>query len=76
MSEGKNINEAVQHARKLCHDINQPLTVIMARSELILLKLADDDVNRKAVEQIHSQADKMSDLVEQLRSVIKTIQED
>jgi signal transduction histidine kinase len=76
MTEGKDINEAVNQARKLCHDINQPLTVIMARSELILLKLAADDVNRKALEQIHEQAEKLSDLVEQLRVVIKRLQED
>jgi signal transduction histidine kinase len=76
MNEGKNINETAGQARKLCHDINQPLTVIMARSELILLKLAADDSNRKAVEQIHEQAEKMSDLVEQLRALIKNMQEE
>lgn len=72
--EDKEMDEMINTARKICHDINQPLTVIMARSELMLIKMGDDDVNRKAAEQIHEQSLKMSDLVEQLRSHLKNFQ--
>ena len=71
MTEEKDVEELVQKARKICHDINQPLTVIMARSELMLLKVPPGDGNRKAVEQIHEQAEKASQLVEALRALLK-----
>lgn len=70
----KEVNDAVDQARKICHDINQPLTVIMARSELILLKMDADDPNRKALDQIHQQAEKISTLVDGLRSLLKGLQ--
>ena len=74
MNADNDINEVVSTARKICHDINQPLTVILARSELMLMKLVADDPNQKAVEQIHEQAEKISDLVENLRALFKSFQ--
>ncbi|MFH1138809.1 MAG: histidine kinase dimerization/phospho-acceptor domain-containing protein [Pseudomonadota bacterium] len=71
MTDDKGVEELVHKARKICHDINQPLTVIMARSELMLLKVSPGDNNRKAVEQIHEQAEKASQLVESLRALLK-----
>ncbi|MEW5723518.1 MAG: histidine kinase dimerization/phospho-acceptor domain-containing protein [Thermodesulfobacteriota bacterium] len=70
----KNVDEAITRARKACHDINQPLTVIMARSELVLLKMGPEDPNRKAMEQIHQQAEKMAGLVEDLRTILRGLQ--
>ena len=66
------MEDRVTKARKMCHDINQPLTVIMARSELLTLKMSRDDEHYSAVRQIHEQTKKLSTLVEDLRNLIKT----
>ena len=71
MTEEKEMNTLIKKARKICHDINQPLTVIMARSELILLKLKDDDPNYKSVTQIHEQAELLSNRIEELRALFR-----
>ena len=71
MTGEKDVGEMITNARKICHDINQPLTVIMARSELMLLKTPPDDANRPAVEQVYQQAEKLSQLVDNLRTLLK-----
>ena len=76
MSEDKNIEQLIARGRKICHDLNQPLTVIMARSELLKLNLSADDPNVRSVEQIHIQADKMSGLVEDMRALFKEYQDE
>lgn len=70
------MDELITQARKMCHEFNQPLTVLMARSELVLLKMAPEDPNRKAIAQIHEQADKLSSLVEDMRNLFKSYQEE
>jgi signal transduction histidine kinase len=72
----KDFTDVVLHARKACHDLNQPLTVIMARSELLMLKLSPDDPHYPSVAQIHEQAEKMSALIEDLRKLFKSYQEE
>ena len=69
-------DNVINQSRQICHDINQPLTVIMARSELILLKMPHDDPNFKALEQIHQQAEKISNLVEELRNLLRGLQDE
>jgi signal transduction histidine kinase len=76
MTGEKDVGEMITNARKICHDINQPLTVIMARSELMLLKTQPDDPNRPAVEQMYQQAEKLSLLVENLRALLKNFEDD
>ena len=76
METPDNVVELIKMARQLLHDINQPLTVIMARSELMMLKLPGDDPNRPAMEQIHQQTEKMSGLIDDLRTLLKDFQPD
>jgi len=72
--EPKDIEELIHQVRKICHDLNQPLTVIMARSELILMKMASDSPDHRAMEQIHQQSEKLSDLVLELQRLVKRFQ--
>ena len=76
MGEEKDINNLLAEARKICHDLNQPLTVIMARSELMMLRTPADDSSHKAAQQLHEQAEKMSDLIDSLRALLKSYQGD
>ncbi|MEW6262856.1 MAG: histidine kinase dimerization/phospho-acceptor domain-containing protein [Thermodesulfobacteriota bacterium] len=74
MNDDQDVGQVLAKARKLLHDINQPLTVIMARSELLLLRLPAEDPHRRAIDQIHEQTEKLSTLIEELRSLIKGFQ--
>lgn len=76
MNEPGDVAEIILQSRKICHDINQPLTVIMARSELLMLKLGLDDPNYGSVKQIHEQSEKISNLIEDMRTLLKSFQEE
>ena len=76
MSEKGQMTELIAKAREICHDLNQPLTVIMGRSELILIKLPPDDPNRASIEQINEQAKKASSHVQDLQALLKGFQAD
>ena len=74
MEADKDLNDLILEVRKICHDFNQPLTVIMVRSELLLLKIPPDDPTRQALEQIHGQAEKLAELIDRARSLFKEVQ--
>lgn len=74
MEEDKDLNDLILEVRKICHDFNQPLTVILARAELLLLKTPPDDPNRQALEQIHGQAEKLAELIDRARALFDEAQ--
>jgi signal transduction histidine kinase len=64
--------ETILHeARRTCHEVNQPLTVILARLELVLLKMPDDDPQRAAIEQVYQESLKLSRLVSTFRQRLR-----
>lgn len=75
MTGGRDVDDLIAQSRKILHDINQPLTVILARSELLLLKITEEDPNYKAVDQMREQAEKMYSLVEDLRNLMMDFQQ-
>ena len=59
--------EAVgQLAGGVAHDFNNLLTVITGRTELLLLRLAADDPQRRDVELVRKTADRAAALTQQL----------
>ncbi|MBF0528872.1 MAG: hypothetical protein HQK55_06315 [Deltaproteobacteria bacterium] len=73
MTDEKDLTGTIDQARKIMHDMNQPLTVIMARSELMMLKIPPDSPHRKAVEQIHQQGEKLASLIDDLRTILRSL---
>ena len=69
-----NVEEMFRKAREICHDVNQPLTVVLARSELILMKMPPDDPNRKSLEQLREESVKISELVGRFQTLLKEFQ--
>jgi signal transduction histidine kinase len=61
----------IKRAREICHEINQPLTVIFARTELLLMKHSPDDPIYGSLEQIRQNAQKLTRLVESLHHLIR-----
>ena len=70
------VDELVRQARQACHEFSQPLTVIVGRTEILLMKLSKDDPNYKSIEQIHFQAEKLSSMVKDLRQLFKQFNEE
>lgn len=70
-SDPTDIATLIQRAREICHEINQPLTVIFARTELLLMKNSPDDPIYGSLEQIRQNAQKLTRLVESLHTLIR-----
>lgn len=68
--------EVIKKARGICHDINQPLTVLLARSELLLLEVDEENPMFGSLDQIRNNSKKLADLVIELRSVLKSYNAD
>lgn len=74
--QSMDVKELISQTRILCHDLNQPLTVIMVRSELALMKISPDDPNQKTIEQIHEQSERMSIIMEKIKTLLTDFQAD
>jgi len=63
------LRRAVGFARKTAHDLAQPVTVISARAQLLLNRMEPGDPNRRAVEVICQEANRLVSLMEQFQSL-------
>ena len=69
-------SEIIQTVRSLCHEINQPLTIIMARSELLLMGMDSEHELYRPLEQIKGNTKRLADLIKDVRMVLKGGSED
>lgn len=53
------------------HELNQPLTSVMGYAELLLRRLAPEDVNHHAAETILEQAQRMADIVRKIGKITR-----
>lgn len=74
--QSTDVKELISQTKILCHDLNQPLTVIMVRSELALMKISPGDPNQKTIEQIHEQSERMSIIMEKIKTLLTDFQAD
>jgi len=61
--ENGRLREAVSYARTTAHDLAQPLTTILARSQLLLSKAGPDDPSHKPLKVISDEATRLADLI-------------
>jgi len=61
----------VKEGRVLCHDINQPLTVLCARIDLLLMKMPSEDPYYYSLEQIKESTRSLTELIGQLHNLLK-----
>jgi len=67
--EIERLRSAVLHARRTAHDLAQPLTTVLARSQLLLRKLSPDDPNHRALSILCTEADRLAKTVEAFRTL-------
>jgi signal transduction histidine kinase len=64
------LNEILEAQRKLCHNINNPLTAIMGRSQILQLKQENDPQVIKVVQVIEESAKRVAGYVRELSDLI------
>lgn len=68
------VSAMAEKGRKLCHDINQPLTVISARADLLLMKMAPEDAAYHSITQIKQSVVELSELVNQVHAMFRDME--
>ena len=76
ISERKRAEEAMKEADQLrvlaetagaaAHEINQPLTIAVGRSDILLMKMGKDDPNREEIEHIRQAAKRISEIIQKM----------
>ncbi|HKY32128.1 MAG TPA: hypothetical protein VJV23_06305 [Candidatus Polarisedimenticolia bacterium] len=69
VEENERLLAAVMHARRTAHDLAQPLTTILARAQLLQLKLKPDDPNARPIGIICQEAERLVKLSEQFHKL-------
>jgi signal transduction histidine kinase len=65
------IQEAIKQARRIIHDLNQPLTTVMGNLELMLMRMSSDDPNRPKLKELVDQCERMRQLNIQLGNLVR-----
>ncbi len=78
MNERKTMyyEDMVRTARRLCHDLNQPLQAISGYAELLTLTIPPDDGSYPKVLKIQESSRRVNELVNELMNGVLKIQED
>lgn len=63
------LDRAVMHARHTAHELAQPLTTILARTQLLMDKVKQDDPNYRAIRIICEEADRLARLIEDFQKL-------
>ncbi len=67
--EIERLRRAVMHARRTAHDMAQPLTTVLARSQLLLRRAAPGDPNHRALSILCTEADRLARTVEAFQTL-------
>ncbi len=65
------VQQAVKQARRIIHDLNQPLTTVMGNLELMLMRMSSDDPGRPKLKELVEQCERMRQLNIQLGNLIR-----
>jgi DNA-binding response OmpR family regulator len=61
--ESEQLRVLAETAGATAHEINQPLTVLMGKLELLLEQLAGDSPHREVIQSVYGSADRIADIV-------------
>jgi len=69
--ERDQLRELMMELAPVCHELNQPLQVVMSYAELLLLQIPEDSLMRGDAVMIYEQTERMKDVSERLEKLIK-----
>jgi PAS domain S-box-containing protein len=70
------LRDFLETTRSICHELSQPITVILGYSEMVLSNKAKDDPQYKKLLEIQKQAGKVEEITRKLRYMAKYIMKD
>ena len=62
---------AIETAGGICHEMNQPLQVILGNLEILKLNLEEDDPNYEVVEALMTQTEKLGEITKKLTNITR-----
>lgn len=62
--------------RSICHELSQPITILLGYSEMMLLNTEKNDPLYKKLSEINKQADKTDEIIRRMQKKIKYIAEE
>lgn len=62
----KKLEGVIEIARAVCHELNQPLQIILGNTEIILMEDMDNQAQANRVKQIKKQAEQMGEMTKKL----------
>lgn len=63
------LNGVIEMAGAVCHELNQPLQVVFATTEMLLADMLEDSPGYQEIETIRRQVEKMADLTRKIMAV-------
>jgi nitrogen-specific signal transduction histidine kinase len=69
--ERDQLRERLAMAGPVCHELNQPLQLIMSYAELLLMQIPEGEGMRDDARMIYEQTEKMKDISERLERLVK-----
>lgn len=69
--ERDQLRERLAAAGPVCHELNQPLQLILSYAELLLMQIPEGEGMRDDAGMIYEQTEKMKEISERLGSLIK-----
>jgi signal transduction histidine kinase len=70
------IQQAIKQARRIIHDLNQPLTTVMGNLELMMMRMSADDPGRPKLKELVDQCERMRQLNIELGNLIRSQDDD
>ncbi len=67
--EKEKLSAVVQTAGTICHEMNQPLMVIMGFSDLLLEDISDNSIQNSNIKEIKKQAEKLGEITRKLMTI-------
>ncbi len=75
-AEDADLRERLEEAARLCHELNQPIQVVMGYSEILLKGLSPEHPHHKVMQLLKEQMLRMSQLTKRLRGIVRKEKKD
>ena len=62
---------AIETSGAVCHEMNQPMQIVMSEAETLLDKISEDDPMRRSIERILRELERMGRITQQLQGLVR-----
>lgn len=69
LAEKEKLNGVIEMAGAVCHEMNQPMQIVLGLSELLLMDIREDNPLYKNIQEIKDQIDRMGGITKKLMNI-------